>query len=373
MVGNDIACDILIRHFRRLGLSIDAANDEGFTALLMAAKHGNITCAQILLGQGKASLKHRDIKYGLSLEEWLAKKGFSLQDIAPIRHDGKGRSRFVKLANIAAICTGPKKSIPQQYGEIDFNLNNFQLNKYEDDEEYLTDGTTSTELSIPRYISRYHDLDLDLNSKHYRIYPYQRPKLKTQGTQTESDPDDVQSGDIPAVENRKNILQCDQMTEITTLSMDTTCILDQRQKKESNKLSPDRKSKGSKTVDKGSDSKTKDPSSPNKRISLPDIDETPMVSRGEVGPSRKGDRKKSLDVLPEKLIANIELGDGRRHSIQLHADSASKKVYWTPVTNDGDSDEAIDKKSLMPRQFDKQRVSISDSEASTNEDGPIFS
>ena len=373
MVGNDIACDILIRHFRRLGLSVDALNDEGFTALVMAAKHGHITCAQILLGQGKASIKHRDIKYGLSVEEWLAKKGFSLQDIAPIRHDGKGRSRFVKLANIAAICSGPKRSLQQNslYGDIDYNLNNFQLNKYEDDEEqYMTDGTANTDLSIPRYIARYHDLDLDFGSKHYRVYPYQqRPKLKTQGTQTDVD-DETNNKVMTATENRRN-LPNDQMTDITTVT-DTAAMLDQRQRIE-NKLSPDRKGKGSRSSDKAADNKGKDPVSPNKRLSLPGIDETPMVSRSEGGPSKKGERKKSLDVLPEKLIASIDLGDGRRHSIQLHPDSTRNKVYWTPVTQDDDSDEVNDKNSLMPRQFDKQRVSISDSETSTNEDGPIFS
>lgn len=370
MVGNDIACDILIRHFRRLGLSVDALNDEGFTALLMAAKHGNITCAQILLGQGKASIKHRDVKYGLSVEEWLAKKGFSLQDIAPIRNDGKGRSRFVKLANIAAICSGPKKSLPQSsmYNDIDFNLNNFQLNKYDDDDDqYLTDGTTSTELSIPRYIARYHDLDLDYTSKHYRVYPYQRPKLKTQGTQTtESDlEDDVQSGGIPANENRRNMVPNDQMTEITALS--ETYQFDPRQKKDNTRYSPDKKGK------KLTDGKSRDQPSPSKRLSLPDIDEKPMVSRSESRDGKKGDRKKSLEVLPEKLIASIDLGDGRRHSIQLHPDAQKNKIYWSPVTNDDDSDDVTEKKSLMPKQFDKQRVSISDSETSANDDGPIFS
>jgi len=83
----------LIRHFRRLGLSVDAKNDEGFTALLMAAKHGYITCAQILIGQGKASHYHRDNKHGMCVEEWLAKKGITLQDIMPVWHDGKCRSR----------------------------------------------------------------------------------------------------------------------------------------------------------------------------------------------------------------------------------------------------------------------------------------
>lgn len=382
MVGNDIACDILIRHFRRLGLCVDAINDEGFTALLMASKHGNITCAQILLGQGKASLKHRDVKYGLSVEEWLSKKGFSLQDIAPIRHDGKGRSRFVKLANIAAICSGPKKGLPQSalYGDIDFNLNNFQLNKYEDDDQYVTDGTASTDISIPRYFSRYHDIDIDLTPRHYRVYPYQhvRPVLKTQGTQTDSDVDCDESRVVmPSLDRSNRNIPFDQATEITAISAADTAPFDPRTKSEVSRISPERK-KSSRVMEKIPDNRN--PTSPSAKLSLPDIDEKPMVSRSDSrndsAQGKKDGRKKSLDVLPEKLIANIDLGDGRRHSIQLHADSSKNKVYWTPVSNEDDSDECgdkVDKKNLLPRQFDKKRMSISDSDVSTNDDAPIFS
>ncbi|KAJ8319559.1 hypothetical protein KUTeg_002907, partial [Tegillarca granosa] len=84
IVGNDVATDILLRHFRRLGLNIDRQNADGFTALLLSAKYGNITCAKILIEQGRASLRHRDRVHGLSAEEWLNKNGFTLEDVTPL-------------------------------------------------------------------------------------------------------------------------------------------------------------------------------------------------------------------------------------------------------------------------------------------------
>lgn len=373
MVGNDIACDILIRHFRRLGLNIEARNDEGFTALLMAAKHGNITCAQILVGQGKANSQLRDSKYGLSVEEWLAKKGFTLQDIKPVRQDGKGRSRFVKLANIAAICSAPKKHIQtgQGIGEIDYHLNRFQLGKLDDDDNYFSDATTATDLSsenfsryLARYNDRYNDIDLDFAQKHYKVYPYRqnsRPKLKTSSTQT----DGAEEDEEPEVNEQTDDDECDKATEInvpetarsdtatdiTILHHDPKIHLEKKYNKRNAEV------KTARSMEKIQEKESK-------RLSLPEIEHTPMVSRSE------NLRKSSLDVLPEKLIANIDLGDGRKHSIQLHPDSLRNKVYWSPV-NDERSDENSEK-NLMPLKFERERGSVSDSETSITEDGPIF-
>ncbi|XP_045161575.2 poly [ADP-ribose] polymerase tankyrase-1-like isoform X2 [Mercenaria mercenaria] len=387
MVGNDIACDILIRHFRRLGLNIEAINDEGFTALLMAAKHGNITCAQILVGQGKASTQHRDIKYGLSVEEWLAKKGFTLQDIKPVRQDGRGRSRFVKLANIAAICSAPKKhaQAAPTYGEIDYHLNRFQLGKIEDDDD-LTDATTGTDISnesisryLNRYNDRYNDIDLDFAQKHYKIYPYRensRPKLKTSSTQTQTDEADDTEGDKhDVIENDDadekatlitvaDTANCDAETEITILQHDPRIHLEQRLK---NKFTNKSKSSEGKSKTRSMEKIQEKGNKESKRLSLPEIEHTPMVSRCDSG---NGERKQSLDVLPEKLIASIELGDGRRQSIQLHADSIRNKVYWSPVGDERSDDGS--EKNLMPLKFERNRGSVSDSETSMNEDGPIF-
>ena len=191
MVGNDIACDILIRHFRRLGLNVDAKNEEGFTALLLATKHGNITCAQILLGQGKASLEHRDKKFNLSAEDWLSKKGFSLNDIKPVRVDGIGRTRFVKVANVA-ICATPKK-VPLEEEEdatigIDFNINEMIFDPIEDEEGYSSDTTSRNDLPMSSYIQKYGGFDIP--NKHYKIFPeLNKPPMINQETQT-SDTDD---------------------------------------------------------------------------------------------------------------------------------------------------------------------------------------
>jgi ankyrin repeat protein len=40
MAGNDTAIDILLRSFRRLGLNVDHVNQDGMTALILAAKNG---------------------------------------------------------------------------------------------------------------------------------------------------------------------------------------------------------------------------------------------------------------------------------------------------------------------------------------------
>ncbi|KAL4237271.1 Ankyrin repeats (many copies) [Mactra antiquata] len=377
MVGNDIACDILIRHFRRLGLNIEAMNDEGFTALLMASKHGNITCAQILLGQGKALLTPRDNKYGLSVEEWLAKKGFTLQDIKPVRQDGKGRSRFVKLANIAAICSAPKKHLQQtaSFGEMDY-INNFQLGKLDDEETFLSDATTGTDFSaesISRYLAnyndRYNDLELDIGQRHYKIYPLNnansKPKVKTTSTQTTqtaqtTDKCDNEDGNGEGKEQHVPALKttdCDAQTDITVLNESKVTDKRHSSRKGHHSISPDRRAT----------SKSRDDDSSNKRFSLPEIEHTPMISRPENG-GKSTERKNSLDVLPEKLIASIELGDGRRHSIQLYPDSSQNKIYWTPVSDEMEGE--MDGAKLPP--FERRCVSVSDSETSTNDDGAIF-
>ena len=104
-VGNDVAIDILTRHFRRLGLDVDHVNKDGFTALLMAAKLGNITCAKLLIEQGHASLLHRDKKDGLSTQEWLLHNGFTWEDIAPLTTRLRSRARFLKAIHVARLST----------------------------------------------------------------------------------------------------------------------------------------------------------------------------------------------------------------------------------------------------------------------------
>ena len=104
----------------------------------------------------------------MCVEEWLAKK--CLQDIMPVWHDGKGRSRFVKLANFAAICSGPKKIVDQSaYKDFDYAMNNFYVGKLEDEEQYLSDATAGTEVTVGNYIPRYSEFDLEFASQHFRV------------------------------------------------------------------------------------------------------------------------------------------------------------------------------------------------------------
>ena len=101
IVGNDIGTNILVRHFRRLGLKVDQMNKEGYTPLLMAAKNGYISCARILFQQGQASLVARDPIGNLSVEELLEKNGYTLEDLLPLAKQLEVRRRFLKIINFA--------------------------------------------------------------------------------------------------------------------------------------------------------------------------------------------------------------------------------------------------------------------------------
>ncbi|XP_033733566.1 inversin-B-like [Pecten maximus] len=101
IVGNDIATEMLTRNFRRLGLEIDHANKNGFTALLTAAKHGNISCARILARQGHASLLIRDKVHGYSVQEWLKLGGYTLEDIVSENKSNKVKSKYVSITRLS--------------------------------------------------------------------------------------------------------------------------------------------------------------------------------------------------------------------------------------------------------------------------------
>jgi hypothetical protein len=101
VVGNDVAIDILTRHFRRLGLNIDHVNKDGSTALLAAAQQTYITCCSLLIGQGHASLNFKDKLRGFTVEDYLAESGFTIEDVAP---QANGRGKFQRVANLAITC-----------------------------------------------------------------------------------------------------------------------------------------------------------------------------------------------------------------------------------------------------------------------------
>ncbi|XP_060070531.1 inversin-A-like [Ylistrum balloti] len=110
IVGNDIATDLLTRNFRRLGLEIDHTNKNGFTALLTAAKHGNISCARILAQQGHASLQVRDKVHGYSVQEWLKLGGYTLEDIVSGKKLNKTKSKYISITRLSIPNDSSKKS-----------------------------------------------------------------------------------------------------------------------------------------------------------------------------------------------------------------------------------------------------------------------
>ncbi len=83
MVGNDIAIELLIRSFRRLGFNVDHVNDDGMTALLISAQNGFVECASILALEGKACISFRDRERGMNAEEWARSQGCSTPEIVP--------------------------------------------------------------------------------------------------------------------------------------------------------------------------------------------------------------------------------------------------------------------------------------------------
>jgi len=83
MVGNDTAIEVLAKCFRRLGLNVDHVNDEGLTALIIAAKNGFIECASILSLEGRACISFRDPEKGYTAEEWARLQGCSTEEVLP--------------------------------------------------------------------------------------------------------------------------------------------------------------------------------------------------------------------------------------------------------------------------------------------------
>ena len=81
MVGNDVAIDVLIRSFRRLGLNVDHVNNDGLSALLVAAKNGFIACATLLATDGRANLSLRDPQTKLNAEELARMSGCSTTEV----------------------------------------------------------------------------------------------------------------------------------------------------------------------------------------------------------------------------------------------------------------------------------------------------
>lgn len=68
--GQDGIIRQLIPRLQRDGLPVDVRNNQGFTALLLAAKYGHYKCAQTLIQEGNASPNLRDNEFFMSAMEW---------------------------------------------------------------------------------------------------------------------------------------------------------------------------------------------------------------------------------------------------------------------------------------------------------------
>ncbi|XP_041351033.1 putative ankyrin repeat protein RBE_0220 [Gigantopelta aegis] len=96
MEGNDVAMEMLLKNFRRLGLKVDHCNNRGDTALLAAAKAGNIQCARLLVEQGKAMQSKKDRTHGKTAFQWLKEYGYERDELDFLRRD-----RFYRVAKLA--------------------------------------------------------------------------------------------------------------------------------------------------------------------------------------------------------------------------------------------------------------------------------
>ena len=68
--GSVLIVERLIKAMRDLSLSVDVADTNGFTPLLIASKLGHERCAELLISKGKASIHRRDNVLFKNATEW---------------------------------------------------------------------------------------------------------------------------------------------------------------------------------------------------------------------------------------------------------------------------------------------------------------
>ncbi|KAK6999082.1 dentin sialophosphoprotein, partial [Biomphalaria glabrata] len=109
-VGNDVALELLVRNFRRLGLQVDHYNKAGYTALHVAARSGYLQCAKILAIKGKASLTIKDKNHQLTPLEWCLKQGYQKQEVEFLKPSAK----FYRLAKLTTTMAKYRKKSTQE-------------------------------------------------------------------------------------------------------------------------------------------------------------------------------------------------------------------------------------------------------------------
>ena len=71
--GNPKIVAIVVEMFVQFGMSTDARNGLGYTALLLACKYGNYVSANTLLTKGQAQPTLRDNEFYFNAQEWVHK------------------------------------------------------------------------------------------------------------------------------------------------------------------------------------------------------------------------------------------------------------------------------------------------------------
>ncbi|CAG5124579.1 unnamed protein product, partial [Candidula unifasciata] len=109
-IGNDVALELLVKNFRRLGLNIDHYNKAGYTALHVATTKGFIQCAKILTIKGKASLTLKDKVHRLTPLEWCLRLGFQKPEVDFL----KPAAKFYKVAKLTTTMVKCRKKSEQE-------------------------------------------------------------------------------------------------------------------------------------------------------------------------------------------------------------------------------------------------------------------
>ncbi|KAH9488000.1 hypothetical protein Btru_066800 [Bulinus truncatus] len=109
-VGNDVALELLVRNFRRLGLQVDHFNKAGYTALHVAAMSGYLQCAKILALKGKASLTTKDKVHQMTPLEWCLKQGYQKTEVEFLKPSAK----FYRLAKLTTTMAKYRKKSTQE-------------------------------------------------------------------------------------------------------------------------------------------------------------------------------------------------------------------------------------------------------------------
>ncbi|XP_064623158.1 ankyrin repeat domain-containing protein 63-like [Lineus longissimus] len=119
MVGNDKAIELLLKSFRRLGLDVDRTNKAGLTAMLVAAKHGYISCATLLSVEGGASVGKTDPEKHMTAEDWARTKGCSTPEVLPFSTAAPHpRKRRRKKMDASAISLHSRSKTSLKDGDI---------------------------------------------------------------------------------------------------------------------------------------------------------------------------------------------------------------------------------------------------------------